>query len=128
MCLCVFPSTYLTVASAHEYLVLRPERRASGKQGRTVGPGTHIPFSTSQERPASPHHLPPHSYSRALTSFFSVLISSDLLLADNNRNKEQHRFWHVCAFSPSLIFYAKKKKKKSRLSFTGFYCFRKEKK
>lgn len=53
--------------------------------------------------------LGPHSYSQSLQAgSLSVLISSDLLLADNTGNKEQYAFWHVCGFFP-LIFHPKEK-------------------
>lgn len=50
-------------------------------------------------------------------SSFSVLISSDLLLAHNNGNKELHAFWHVCGFffSP-LIFHLKEKDREGKMS------------
>lgn len=72
------------------------------------------PSYTPSSLPAGrdlPHPPFPTSFSfPVLTSSFSVLISADLLLADNNSNKEQHRFWHMCAFNFFLIVYPKKKK------------------
>lgn len=112
-------------ASAHEYLGFYGQREGPGPGRMHCGPGyTHTLFSTSPDRPTSPP-TPVSFVFSALTSSFSVLISSDLLLADNNRNKEQHRFLAcVCFFSPRNLL---SKKKKSLLSFTGFYCFRKGK-
>lgn len=72
----------------------------------------------------------PHSYSQfSQAGSLSVLISSDLLLADNTGNKGQHERWHVCGFFP-LIFHPKEKdregEKVSSLSQTSIVWERKE--
>ena len=77
-----------------------PERRVRAGEG---APGT---WTHTAHSPLDGHASPPTPTSfifSALTSSSSVLISSDLLLADNNRNKEQHRFLACVRFFPPLI-------------------------
>lgn len=75
----------------------------------TMDPSWHLPFSISLIPPAPTSFL-----FSVFTGSFSALISSDLLLADNNRNKEQHRFWHVCA-PPPLNLLSKKENGKKKV-------------
>lgn len=76
---------------------------------RKVGPS---PARRDQPQPEPG----PHSYSQfSQAGSLSVLISSDLLLADNTGNKGQHEFWHVCGFFP-LIFHPKEKDREGEKS------------